>query len=74
MPFDEEHEVLESARRDRPRALDGFRGVLVELLGCGKVTCSLETAVGTRNRLLKFSSESPDLAYAVFEAELGSPG
>ena len=33
----------------------------------------LETAVGTGNRLLRFSSESPDPAYALFEAELGSP-
>jgi hypothetical protein len=46
----------------------------VELLGVGESYVLLETAVGTGNRLLKFSSESPDLAYALFEAELGSPG
>src|SRR5215207_9891110 len=51
-----------------------FRGVLVELLGVGEGYVLLETAVGTGNRLLKFTSESPDLAYAVLEAELGSPG
>jgi ubiquinone/menaquinone biosynthesis C-methylase UbiE len=54
--------------------LDGFCGVLVELLGVGEGYVLLETAAGTGNRLLRFSSESPDLAYAIFEAELGSPG
>ena len=54
--------------------LHGFRGVLVELLDVGESYVLLETAVGTGNRLLRFSSESPDLAYALFEAELGSPG
>jgi hypothetical protein len=51
-----------------------FRGVLVELLDVGESYVLLETAVGTGNRLLRFSSESPDLAYALFEAELRSPG
>jgi ubiquinone/menaquinone biosynthesis C-methylase UbiE len=54
--------------------LDGFCGVLVELLGVGEGYVLLETAAGTGNRLLRFASESPDLAYALFEAELGSPG
>ena len=54
--------------------LHGFRGVLVELLDVGECYVLLETAAGTGNRLLKFTSESPDLAYALFEAELGSPG
>ena len=68
------HEVLESVFVEMDPVLDGFRGVLVELLGVGESYVLLETAVGTGNRLLKFSSESPDLAYAVFEAELDSPG
>jgi ubiquinone/menaquinone biosynthesis C-methylase UbiE len=51
-----------------------FRGVLVELVGVGEGYVLLETAVGTGNRLLRFASESPDLAYALFEAELGSRG
>ena len=51
-----------------------FRGVLVELMGVGESYVLLETAVGIGNCLLRFSSESPDLAYAAFEAELGSPG
>jgi hypothetical protein len=68
------HEVLESVFVEMDPVLHGFRGVLVELLGVGESYVLLETAVGTGNRLLKFSSESPDLAYALFEAELGSPG
>jgi hypothetical protein len=68
------HEVLESVFVEMDPVLDGFRGVLVELLGVGEGYVLVETAVGTGNRLLKFTSESPDLAYALFEAELGSPG
>ena len=68
------HEVLESVFVEMDPVLHGFRGVLVELLGVGEGYVLLETAVGTGDRLLKFSSESPDLAYALFEAELGSPG
>ena len=33
----------------------------------------LETAAGTGNRLLRFSSRSLELAYAFFEAELRPP-
>jgi len=68
------HEVLESVFVEMDPMLHGFRGVLVELLDVGESYVLLETAVGTGNRLLRFSSESPDLAYALFEAELGSPG
>jgi hypothetical protein len=68
------HEVLESVFVEMDPVLDGFCGVLVELLGVGESYVLVETAVGTGNRLLRFSSESPDLAYALFEAELGSPG
>jgi hypothetical protein len=32
------------------------------------------TAVGTGNCLLRSTLRSPNLAYALFEAELGSPG
>jgi hypothetical protein len=67
------HEILESVYVEMDPVLDGFRGVLVELMGVGEGYVLLETAVGTGNRLLRFSSESPDLAYALFEAELGSP-
>ena len=68
------HEVLESVFVEMDPMLHGFRGVLVELLDVGESYVLLETAVGTGNRLLRFSSESPGLAYALFEAEFGSPG
>lgn len=68
------HEVLESVFVEMDPALDGFGGVLVELVGVGEGYVLLETAAGTGNRLLRFTSESPDLAYALFEAELGASG
>jgi len=73
MPFDEEHEVLESVLVEMDPILHGFRGVLVELVGAGEGYVLLETAVGTGDRLLRFSSKSPELAYAFFEAELRPP-
>ena len=74
MRLDGRHEVLESVFVEMDPTLHGFCGVLVELLGVGESYVLVETAVGTGNRHLRFSSESPDLAYALFEAELGSPG
>ena len=71
MPFNEEHEVLESVFVEMDPILHGFRGVLVELVGAGEGYVLLETAAGTGNRLLRFTSESPESAYALFEAELG---
>ena len=68
------HEVLESVFVEMDPMQHGFRGVLVELVGVGESYVLLETAVGTGNRLLRFTSESPDLAYAVFNAELGFSG
>jgi hypothetical protein len=68
------HEVLESVFVEMDPVLDGFGGVLVELVGIGEGYVLLETAVGSGNRLLRFTSESPDLAHALFETELGSPG
>jgi hypothetical protein len=43
-------------------------------MGVGESYVLLETAMGTGNRLLRFASESPELAYALFVAELGSSG
>jgi hypothetical protein len=67
------HEVLESVFVEMDPTLHGFRGVLVELLEVGESYVLVETAVGTGNRLLRFSSESPELTYAFFEAELRPP-
>ena len=65
-----QHEVLESVFVEMDPVLHGFSGVLVELVGIGESYALLETAVGTGNRLLCFSSESLDLTYALFEEEL----
>ena len=64
------HEVLESVFVEMDPVLHGFSGVLLELVGMGEGYALLVTAVGTGNRLLCFSSESLDLAYALFEEEL----
>jgi hypothetical protein len=45
----------------------------VELIGVGESYVLLETAAGSSNRLLKFSSRSLELAYVLFEAELRPP-
>jgi hypothetical protein len=74
MAFYGEQVVLESVFVEMDPVLHGFCGVLVELLGVGEGYVLLETAAGTGNRLLRFASESPELAYALFQAELGSPG
>jgi len=73
MRFNREQEVPESVFVEMDPILHGFRGVLVELVGVGERYLLLETAAGTDNRLLKFSSKSPEVAYAFFEAELQPP-
>ena len=73
MAFYGEQVVLESVFVEIGPVLHGFCGVLVELMGVGESYVLLETAVGTGNRLLRFSSGSPELAYAFFEAELQPP-
>jgi hypothetical protein len=73
MRLSEEYEILESVFVEMDPVLHGFRGVLVELLGVGESYVLLETAVGTGNRLLTFSSKSPELAYAFLETELRPP-
>jgi hypothetical protein len=67
------HEVLESVFVEMDPVSDGFRGVLVELMGVGESYVLVETAAGTGNRLLRFSSKCPELTYAFFEAELRPP-
>jgi hypothetical protein len=67
------HEVLESVFVEMDPVLHGFRGVLVELVAAGEGYVLLETAAGTGNRLLRFSSKNPESAYAFFEAELRPP-
>jgi hypothetical protein len=68
-----EHEVLESVFIEMDPILHGFCGVFVELIGMGESYVLQQTAAGTGNRLLKFSSKRLELVYALFEAELRPP-
>ena len=70
MAFYGEQVVLDSVFVEMDPVLHGFCGVLVELLGVGEGYVLLETAAGTGNRLLRFSSRSLELAHALFEDEL----
>ena len=68
----ERHEVLESVFVEMDPILDGFRGVLLELLGVAEGYVLLETAVGTGKRLLEFRTRRLRLARSILEAELGT--
>jgi hypothetical protein len=66
----ESYEVLESIAVVMDPAVDGFAGVLVELVFDGERYVVVETALQSGNRLLRFHSSDRRLAYALFEAEL----
>jgi hypothetical protein len=68
----EGYEVLESVAVAMDPVVDGFAGVLVELVFDGKRYALSETALGSGNRLLRFRSRHPEPAYALLEAELES--
>jgi hypothetical protein len=68
----EGYEVLESAVVGMDPAVDGFAGVLIELIAVGESYAVMETAAGSGNRLLLFRSRSQELARSLFEAELRS--
>jgi hypothetical protein len=70
----EGYEMLESVAVEMDPALDGFVGVLFELVFDGERYVLVETALGSGNRLLRFRSEDRTLAYALFEAELLNEG
>jgi hypothetical protein len=70
----ESYEVLESVAVGMDAALDGFAGVLVELVFDGERYALVETALGSGTRLLRFRSEDRTLAYVLFEAELLNEG
>ena len=72
MRFCESYEVLESVAVGMDAAVDGFAGVLIELVAAGGSYAVVETAAGSGNRLLLFRSRSQELACSVFEAELRS--
>jgi hypothetical protein len=66
----ESYEVLESVVVGMDPALDGFAGVLIELVAAGGSYAVVETAAGSGNRLLFFRSRSQELARSLFETEL----
>lgn len=70
----EGYEVLESVVVGMDAVLDGFAGVLVELIFDGERYVLVETALGSGNRLLRFRSEERKLAYALFEEKLLEAG
>lgn len=71
MKVAEKHEVLESAVVGMDPVVDGFAGVLVELVFDGDRYVLTETAMGSGNRLLRFTG-SEEAARALFEGELGT--
>lgn len=64
------YEVLESVVVEMDPVVDGFAGVLVELVFDGERHVLSETALGSGNRLLRFRSPDPGPAYALLAAEL----
>ncbi len=74
MELPEGYEIIESVAMEMDPALDGFSGVLVELVFDGERYILAETALGSGNRLLRFHSEDRRLAYALLHAELPGAG
>jgi hypothetical protein len=70
----EGYEVLESVAVAMDPVVDGFAGVLVEIIFDGQRYVLSETALGAGDRLLRFRSREPEVAYALLEAELESGG
>ena len=70
MKLSESYEVLESVVVRMDPAVDGFAGVLIELVAAGEGYAVVETAAGSGNRLLLFRSRSQEIARSLFEAEL----
>ncbi len=63
-------EILESVVVAMDPVIDGFAGVLVELVFGGERHVLIETALGSGNRLLRSRWRDPRAAYALLEAEL----
>lgn len=57
---------LESVYIELDPVLEGFEGVFVELSGRGEGYTLIETAAGTGNILLRFSSKDLELVYGMF--------
>ena len=74
MELPEGYEVIESIAVEMDPTLDGFAGVLVELVFDGERYVLAETALRSGNRLLRFHSSDRRMAYALFEVELSNGG
>ncbi len=74
MELPEGYEIIESIAVEMDPALDGFAGVLFELVFDGERYVLTETALGSGNRLLRFRSSDRRLVYALFEVELPNGG
>ncbi len=61
-------------RVETDSTLDGFAGVLIELVFDGERYVLAETALGSGYRLLRFRSHDLRLAYALFKVELSYGG
>jgi hypothetical protein len=70
----EENEILESVFVEMDPAIHGFAGVFLDLWREGEQFVFTETAAGTGNRLLVFSSRTRELAYRIWLEELGAYG
>jgi sporulation-control protein spo0M len=64
-------ELLEALVVELDPLEDGFSGALVEVYRRGDRYVLLETASGSGNRLLTFSSKDKELVYAALVRELG---
>ena len=68
----EDHEILESIFVEMDPTICGFAGVFLDLWRRGEEFVFTETAAGTGNRLLVFSSRERELAYRIWRKELGA--
>jgi hypothetical protein len=68
----EGYEILESVFIEMDPAVSGFVGVFVDLWRRGEEFVFTETAAGTGNRLLTFSSREREAAYRLLHEELGT--
>jgi hypothetical protein len=64
-------ELLEAVVVELDPLEDGFSGALVEVYRRGDRYVLLETASGSGNQLLTFSSKDKELVYAALVRELG---
>jgi hypothetical protein len=70
MELPDSYEVIESVAVWMDPALDGFAGVLIEIIFDGERYVLAETALGSGSRLLRFRSGDPRLVYSLFESEV----